>query len=95
MTHRYYFSLGAVPNTPHTRYAVVAGDGCTVLGTQVSVPDLVEIERPAVLRWRHAEANEVQIKRYRINETPQAGEQPRRTTWKRAGRTASNVEAAL
>jgi hypothetical protein len=90
VTPCYYFSLGAVPNTPLTRYAVVAGDGVTVLATQISVPDLVEIERPAVLRWLDVEANDVQIKRYRINEAPLSrnGQQPRRTTWKRAGRRA-------
>jgi hypothetical protein len=82
-----YFVLGPVPHTPYTRYAVLAGAN-TVTDVLVSRPDGVEVERPAVLRWRHVEANEVQIKRYRINETPQAGEQPRRTTWKRAGRRA-------
>ncbi len=90
MTPCYYFSLGPVPQAPHVRYAVVADDGVTVLATQISVPDLVEIERPAVLRWLDVEENEVQIRRYRINEAPLSrnGKQPRRTTWKRSGRRA-------
>jgi hypothetical protein len=90
VTPRYYFPLGPVAQTPHSRYAVVAGDGVTVLSTQISVPDLVEIERPAVLRWLDVEESDVQIRRYRINEAPLSrnGQQPRRMTWKRSGRRA-------
>jgi hypothetical protein len=64
-----------------------------VTHTQISRPDGEEVERPAVLRWRHAERPEVQIKHYRINETPMAhnGEQARRVQWKRSGRRAMAV----
>lgn len=95
MSAERYFILGLVPGTPHTRYAVLHGEH-TVWSVQVSRPDGVEVERPASLRWRIAAASEVRIKTWRINEQPVAhnGEQPRRTTWRRAGRTASNMEAA-
>ncbi len=84
-----YFTLGQLPGTLHCRFAILAGD--TVTHTQISRPDGEEVERPAVLRWRHAETPDVQIKQYRINETPMAhnGEQPRKPTWRRSGRTVA------
>jgi len=82
-----YFRLGDLPGTPLVRYAVL--DGNTVTSVQVSVPEGTEVERPAVLRWRLAGPAEVAIKQYRINEVPQAGEQPRRTTWRRSGKRAA------
>jgi hypothetical protein len=93
-TPRYYFSLGPVAQTPHSRYAVVAGDGVTVLSTQISVPDLVEIERPAVLRWRNHKATDVRVctKVDYQQFTIKAGEQPRRPTWRRAGRRAAPTQ---
>jgi hypothetical protein len=92
-TPRYYFSLGPVAQTPHSRYAVVAGDGVTVLSTQISVPDLVEIERPAVLRWRHeAAAVAVRTKIDYQQFTIKAGEQPRKPTRRRAGRRAAPTQ---
>lgn len=95
---RYFFTLGPLTGTPLTRYAIVAADGQTVIGVQVSMPDtdLLHIERPTHLRWLRGDGQDVRIRTWRINETPigKAGEQPRRPTWRRAGRTASNVEAA-
>jgi len=89
MTAR-FFVLGPVAGSVHTRYAVLHGDH-TVWSVQVSRPDGVEVDRPAVLRWRQAAAPEVQIKRFRINETPMAksGEQARKPVWSRAGRRAA------
>jgi hypothetical protein len=83
-----YFALGQVGQ--YTRYAILSGDH-TVIGTQISRPDGVEVDRPAVLRWRNATAPEVTVKTWRINEQPAShnGEQPRRPTWRRAGRTAN------
>lgn len=92
MRPRYYFTLGQLPGTPLTRYAIVAEDGTTVIGVQVSVPDidLTHIDRPAHLRWRQSAVREVEIKRYRINEqSPRNGEQARRPTWSRAGKRAA------
>jgi hypothetical protein len=94
-TPRYYFSLGPVAQTPHSRYAVVAGDGVTVLSTQISVPDLVEIERPAVLRWRHEAAavavrTKIDYQQFVIH--THNGEQPRKPTWRRAGRRAAPTQ---
>ena len=88
---RYFFTLGELPGTPLTRYALVAGDGNTVIAVQVSVPDtdLMHIERPTILRWLIAGPAEVAIKQFRINEVPAPGEQPRRTTWRRSGKRAA------
>ncbi len=73
-TPRYYFSLGPVAQTPHSRYAVVAGDGVTVLSTQISVPDLVKIDYQQFVIHTHN------------------GEQPRKPTWRRAGRRAAPTQ---
>lgn len=90
---RFFFTLAPLHGMPLTRYAIVAGDGHTVIGVQVSMPDtdLVHIERPAILRWRQSATQDVQIKRFRINETPlgRAGEQARRPVWSRSGRRAA------
>jgi hypothetical protein len=94
---RYWFVLGPVPNTTLTRYAIVAGDGNTVLSVQVSRPDddLLHIEPPTHIRWRRVPLAEqlagVQIKTWRINEQPVGhnGEQPRKPVWRRAGRRAA------
>ena len=92
MTAR-YFVLGPVAGTPFTRYAVLHGDN-TVWDTQVSRPDGLEVERPAVLRWRHKAAEsavrtKVDYQQFVIN--AHNGEQPRRATWSRAGRRAAEV----
>ncbi len=97
----HYFILGPVPGTMHTRYAVLAGDH-TVTSIQISRPDGVEVERPAGIRWRivdrKASARNWEPppwnERGPLNPQRHNGEQPRRPVWKRAGRTASNVEAA-
>ena len=84
-----YFSLGAVAGTTLTRWAVL--DHGVVVGVQVSRPEGIEVERSTHLRWRRQEVQDVQVKRYRINETPMShnGEQARRPTWRRAGRTVA------
>ena len=93
---QHYFILGPLAGTPHTRYAVLHGEH-TVWEVLISRPDGAEIDRPAHLRWRHLDLAghlaQIQVRRYRINETPvnpaHNGEQPRRPTWRRAGRTAA------
>ena len=91
-----YFTLGPLHGTLHTRYAVLGGVGSTVIDVVVSRPDGTEVERPAHIRWKRPSVQEVRIKSWRINETPvnpAAGEQPRRVSWKRAGRRATAVES--
>ena len=87
-----YFTLGPLPGTLLSRYAVLAGDH-TVTDVLVSRPDGVEVERPTHIRWKRPAVQEVRIKSWRINETPvnpaHNGEQPRRPVWSRAGKRAA------
>lgn len=93
MTAR-YFSLGPLPGTTLTRWAVLHGDQ-TVWSVQVSRPDGIEVERPAVLRWRRqsSESNvktKVDYQQFHMSN----GEQPRKPVWSRAGRRAA-AEVAI
>jgi hypothetical protein len=63
-----------------------------VTATQISRPDGEEVERPAVLRWRHEAAavavrTKIDYQQFVIN--GHNGEQPRRPTWRRSGRTVA------
>jgi hypothetical protein len=80
--------LGAVAGSLHTRYAVLKRG--IVVSLQVSRPDGEEVPVPAVLKYTPAPAvPEVRISLPAWNERgPLNGQQPRRTTWKRAGRRA-------
>ena len=88
-----YFILCPVPGTMHTRYATLTGDH-TVTAVSISRPDGVEVDRPTHIRWRIPAPAEVQVKSWRINETPVShnGEQPRKPTWRRAGRRAAPTQ---
>ena len=84
-----YCTLGALPLTTMTRYAVLSGS--TVLEVIISRPDGIEVQRPAVLRWKRADGNEHVVKRYAFNnpapmQVNANGQQMRKPTWRRAGR---------
>lgn len=46
-----YFVIAAGAGHPHRRYALLAADGRTVIGLQISRPDGLEVPRPADVRW--------------------------------------------
>lgn len=50
-TPQRYFVTAAGAGHPHRRYALLAADGRTVIGLQISRPDGLEVPRPADLRW--------------------------------------------
>ena len=82
--------LGELPNTPMMRYAVL-DHGC-VVDVTVSVPEGEEVLRPAVLRWRRVESDvavRTRVDYQQFSISKHNGEQPRRPTWKRSGRTAA------
>lgn len=88
MTDR-FFILGQVDG--YARYAVLHGDH-TVWSTQISRPDGVEVPRPEHLRWRQSSSDvavrtKVDYQQFAIGN--HNGEQPRRATWRRAGRTVA------
>lgn len=47
-----YFVLPPESGRTHARYALLADDGRTVIGTQHSRPDGAEVDRPADVRWQ-------------------------------------------
>lgn len=91
-----YFTLGPMHGTPYTRYAVLAGEH-TVTALQISRPAGVEVPKPAHIIWKVAdrEASARQWtppawnERGPLNPQRHNGEQPRRPTWRRAGRTVA------
>ena len=84
-----YCIVGDVAGAPYVRYGIV--ERGMIVSVQVSVPDGECVPNP--MKYARKGPAEVQIKQFRINEVPAPGEQPRRTTWRRSGRTAAKLEA--